>query len=289
MKPRLMVMNANMDNIIAIKSMVKREDTADKRQFCLDRDLATLRKALVDNPDIAVIAFDPITSYVGDDCNINSPQDVRKVLTPLGIIAEEHPVTILSIVHFSKNTLADAIHRTGGASTWVDFPRAAWCCSADKSSEDKSTFIFSRQKNNLGKRIGGITYRIAETFIDIDGKRSSQPTLIWGTRIDKSAEEVLNTEREVGKTDTDAAKEWLVANFPDDDARPAKTTKNRARVEEISEYGFDRARVRLRMQSKLISGHWWMRRNQDKDNPWHEHLQEDSPSLSDSPSGVEVE
>jgi hypothetical protein len=43
------------------------------------------------------------------------------------------------------------------------------------------------------------------------------------------------------------------------------------------------------MQSKLISGHWWMRRNQDKDNRWHEHLQEDSPSLSDSPSGVEAE
>lgn len=281
-KPRLMVMHANMENVLAVKSVLNQMDNADARQFYLDIDLAVLRKTLKENPDIAVVAFDPITSYVCDEHNVNSPQDVRAVLTPLGALAEECHVTVISIVHFSKNTLAEAIHRTGGASTWVDFPRAAWCCSTDRTGDDKSTFIFSRIKSNLGRRVGGLTYQIEETFVDIDNVRSSEPKLVWGTMVDRGADEVLNVERTRDKSDIDAAKEWLMANFPDDDARLSKAVKADALGDGISEDGFDRARERLRMQAKRLGEHWYVRRNQPRENPWRQHAEQAALPTEDS-------
>jgi hypothetical protein len=187
-KPRMRVMKANMANVLALKSVsCKGETDPNKRLFSLEQDLNRLRQTLQENPDVVLIGFDPITNYLGDKCDMNKSQHVRRVLTPLGELAEDSMVTIIAIIHFNKARDMSAMHRTGGGAAWVEVPRAAWCCLPDDDLEHKGEFIFAPIKNNLGKRVGGLRYRIEETFIDIQGQRASEPLLIWGDVTEKSS------------------------------------------------------------------------------------------------------
>jgi hypothetical protein len=270
-KPRMMVMGANMANVLTVKSVSRKGETdPDKRQFYLDQDLGRLRQVLRENPDIVLIGFDPLTNYLGDGCNMNLSRDVRKVLTPLGELAEEFGVTVVAIIHFNKNDATNAIYRTGGAAALIEVPRAAWCCVDDDDPERKGGFIFVRIKNNLGKRVGGICYRIEETFISIKGEQASQPRLIWGDASDKTADDLLNLpqhkdENEVGVVQ---AMHWLENIFKDNFARRSAAVHQLAEADGITEDCLKKARLKLQMQTKKISDRWLMRRRQSKDLPW---------------------
>jgi putative DNA primase/helicase len=270
-KPRMTVMGAHMANIFAVKSVSRSGETdPDKRQFYLDQDLGRLRQVLRENPDIMLIAFDPLTNYLGDDCNLNLSKDVRKVLTPLSEMAEEFGITVIAIIHFSKNDMASAIHRTGGAAALVEVPRAAWCCVKDDDPEHKGDFIFVRLKNNLGKRVGGIRYRIEETFIPIKGEQASQPRLVWGAATDKTADALLKPPQNTDENDAGIAKakHWLEDIFQDNFARRSAAVHQLAEADGITEDCLKKARLKMQMQTKKINDRWLMRRHQSKDLPW---------------------
>ena len=287
-KPRMTVMGANMSNVLTLKSVsIKGEKDETKRQFYLKTDLDLLRKALQQDPSIAVIGFDPLTNYLDDDCNMNKSQDVRRVLTPLCELAEEFGVTIIAIIHFSKNIAMNAIHRTGGAAALVEVPRAAWCCIKDDDPENADNFIFARIKNNLGKRTGGLSYRIDETFITIKGRQASQPKLIWGARNDKSADELLTMQKVPEMKGVAKAKAWLQELLKDGKARKSTGVYAAALAQGITEDCIKNANRVLRTETKRYAERWYMRRWQGESVPWtyvndlDDHSNEPVPAADD--------
>jgi hypothetical protein len=266
-RPRMTVMGANMDNVTAVKSVSRKGETDPKaRQFYLETDLALLREVLKKDPSIVMIGFDPLTNYLGDNCNMNKSQDVRRVLTPLCQLAEECSVTVIAILHFNKTTAMNAINRAGGAAALVELPRAAWCCTDD--SDNPGGFLFLRIKNNLGKRVGGLQYRIEETFIDINGRSASQPQLMWGDPTDKSADDVLRMEADPELKGVSKAKVWLEETFKDGLARKSTEVFAAALAFGITEDCVKKARQSLRMSSKKINWVWHMRAKQGESLPW---------------------
>ena len=239
-----------------------------------------LREALKKDPEIVAIGFDPITNYLGDECNMNRSQDVRRVLTPLGELAEECGVSIISIIHFSKNTAMSAIHRTGGAAALVEVPRAAWCCADDDSPENKGGFVFVRIKNNLGKRVGGLCYRIEETFISIKGERASVPRLVWGKATEKTADELLSIQNDPEIKGMAKARSWLESTFKDDLARKSSAVYAAALAVGVTTDCLKKARQSLRMESKKLEWQWYMRRRQSQSQPWRvsTDLEEKTPA-----------
>jgi hypothetical protein len=287
-KPRMTVMGANMSNVLTLKSVsIKGEKDETKRQFYLKNDLDLLRKVLQQDPSIALIGFDPLTNYLGDDCNMNKSQDVRRVLTPLCEVAEEFGVTIIAIIHFSKNIDMNAIHRTGGAAALVEVPRAAWCCIKDDDPENAENFIFARIKNNLGKRTGGLSYRIEETFITIKGRQVSQPKLIWGARNDKSADDLLSMQNVPEMKGVAKAKAWLEELFKDGKARKSTWVYATALAQGITGDCIKKANRVLRTETKKDAERWYMRRRQGESVPWtyvndlDDHSNEPVPAADD--------
>jgi AAA domain len=290
-KPRMMVMNANMDNVLALKSVSRKGETdPDKRQFSLEQDLNLLRQALQENPDVVLIGFDPITNYLGDKCNMNRSQDVRRVLTPLGELAEDCGVTVVAIIHFNKNRDMSAMHRTGGAAALVEVPRAAWCCLPDDDPEYKGGFVFVPIKNNLGKRVGGLRYHIEETFIDIQGQQASEPHLIWGVATEKTADDILSVQNDSDLKGIDKAKRWLTTTFADDSARESNVIIKAAKQSGITFGCLKKAREQLRMDAKKIEWTWYMRRHQKTSQPWiiSPDLEEQSAPEQDKASDKEI-
>jgi hypothetical protein len=268
-KPRMMVMGANMSNVLALKSVSRKGETdPNKRQFALDQDLNLLRQALQENPDVVLVGFDPITNYLGDNCNMNRSQDVRRVLTPLGELAEDCSVSVVAIIHFNKNRDMSAMHRTGGAAALVEVPRAAWCCLPDDDPEHTGGFVFVPIKNNLGKRVGGLRYRIEETFIAIQGQQASEPHLIWGLVTEKTADDILNMQNDPELKGIAKAKSWLVAAFHDDRARKSADMFAAALAVGHTADCVKKARGQLRMATKKLEWTWYTRRQQETSQPW---------------------
>ena len=281
--PRMMVMGANMDNINVIKSVSRKgEQDSAKRQFYLETDLKLLREELKHNPDIVAIGFDPMTNYLGDNCNMNKSQDVRRVLTPLCELAEECGVAVIAILHFNKATGMNAMNRAGGAAALVELPRAAWCCVEDP--DNKGGFLLLRIKGNLGKRIGGLSYRIDETFLPIRGKQSSQPQLVWGTATERTADVVLGMQNDPELKSMGKARAWLEETFKDGKARKSTAVYAAALAVGITEDCLKKARAGLRMPSKKIEWQWYMRGPQGESQPWV--IVDDLTPTGDSDSDV---
>ena len=84
-----------------------------------------LKVLLQKNPAVKLIVVDPVTSYIGN-VDPNKPKEVRPFLNKLKAFAKEMNVTVLLIMHLSKNPDVSALHRVGGAATWIEVPRSVW-------------------------------------------------------------------------------------------------------------------------------------------------------------------
>ncbi|WP_082840300.1 AAA family ATPase [Gemmata sp. SH-PL17] len=119
-----------------------------KSEFMLTPDhIRVLRERLEQSPDIKLVIFDPIASYVGrakvDD---HRASELRLVLDPLSELAESKGVTIVMIAHLNKST-GDAVDRFAGSAAYRDTVRAAYAVSEDP--EDSSRRLFMPVKENL--------------------------------------------------------------------------------------------------------------------------------------------
>jgi hypothetical protein len=263
-KPRMRVMGADMSKVLVVTSVsVKGEKSKLKRQFYLEQDLKLLREKLQSDPEIIAVGFDPITNYLGDRCDMLKSQDVRRALTPLCDLAKDSHVTIISILHFNKSTKMSAMSRATGSSALVEVPRASWCFTNDDDPANKGGFLMLRVKGNLGKRVGGLSYRIEETFIDIGGEQASEPQLIWGTVVEKTADDVLAQAQDTELKGIAKARGWLEEYFPNGLARRSTDVYDAALAVGITADCVKKARASLKMQSKKINWVWWMRRGQD--------------------------
>jgi hypothetical protein len=113
--------------------------------------------------DVVLLVIDPATAFLGDTAS-HVGAEVQSMLAQLGRLAETNNVTILSLVHFNKDSKANAVHRVAGSAAFVTAARAACACVA--KGEDK---FFNNIKNNLGKPTKTIQYRVEGVAFDHPG------------------------------------------------------------------------------------------------------------------------
>ena len=207
--PRLMAAGADLKKVRFAK-MTSGDPNAkhqNDREMRLDKDIAAIKKALTENPSIRLIVIDPVSNYLGDTKMVDE-QSVRRVLTPLQILASETGVTILGIMHLNKKQDLDAIHRIGGATAFVGVARAVWLFAVDP--ENANLFHMLRVKKNIGERTGGMKYQIATKPVDIEGEAVPEPYVEWLGSTDKSADDML-APKPAGRprNERDDASEWL--------------------------------------------------------------------------------
>src|SRR5262249_49431413 len=112
------------------------------------------------------VVLDPLVSFIG---RIDPWKDskVRQVLDPLNAIAAKHSVTILGIMHPTKDKERQLLYRTSGSVAFVAAARSVY--AAVRDPQDPSRGILGCLKLNNAKKPPAIAYRIEDSGVLLDG------------------------------------------------------------------------------------------------------------------------
>jgi putative DNA primase/helicase len=202
--------------------------------------------------DVRLVIIDPPSSYLGTKVDSHKDADVRRVLTPLGTLAQDTGALVLLVVHLNKRTDGGAQQRIGGSTAWVAAPRVAFVALEDQKTKDR--FLLP-VKNNLGDDRTGFQYQIREQLIDYGDQTIKAPHVEWLAATQRSAHELLDPPKRDRTTVVDDAKAFL----EDELATGVKTVtdlKESAKSAGISWASIQRAKKELVISSAKVADHW---------------------------------
>lgn len=127
--------------------------------FRLSRDLSRLETAVREKKS-SLVVIDPVTAYLGLTDSFKDT-DVRRVLTPLAELATNHDVSVLGIMHLSKDDQKKAIYRASGSMAFTAVPRAVFAIGKD--SADGERRMLATVKFNIGSEPPTLAYRLRST------------------------------------------------------------------------------------------------------------------------------
>ena len=257
--PRLLAAGAKLENIELLQ-LVRVTKTASKkqRQFAFKSDMKLLRHALRKNPDIMLVALDPITGYWGADSN--KDKEVRPIMDELSKICDEQRVTLIAVMHQNKRSDVSAVQKVLGASSVAGSARTVWGFSRDP--EDRELCHMSLVKNNLSAKRTGLDYRLMSKKVDIGGEMIAHATVEWLGENELNADDLAAKEKEIAKDggrhkEKDKAAEFLAARFAELPGWQCVGLYRDAEAEGISIDALKRAKPGLKIVSKKVGGHWW--------------------------------
>ncbi len=260
-KPRLMAAGADVARVSHIRAVQIRQGAKrQERALALDQDLALLENELKGNPGIGLVTIDPISSYLGRS-DLNKEQELRRVLVPIKDVAERTGVTIIGLGHFNKRADVNALGRVSGAVAMSGVPRAVW--TFGKSPTEDDVFLMQRGKLNVAARTTGLRYRFGVK----DLPTGTAPFIEWGGEETRSAEEILDLERNPeGKRQDKAAR--FLADYLGNGPKSSAEILSEGLKRGISRGALFEAKKQLGISAERISGHWWWTKESEPDVPF---------------------
>jgi RecA-family ATPase len=168
-----MAMGADLSKISSVDMVrwkgVGEESETGTRFISLETDLNTIRAKIVSDPAIKLVIIDPISNYM-EKKSMNSDQEFRSILMPVVTMAQETGVSVIVIMHNSKQLGRDALGKIGGSLGGVGTARIAWTFMKKDGTEEYEMLLM---KKNLGK-FEGIRYTTESVDVVINGQTTSQ-------------------------------------------------------------------------------------------------------------------
>jgi len=216
--PRLMAAHADLDNVQLIEA-TRREDGKGIRTFDLNADIDKLEKLCDALGNVAMIIFDPISSYMGGKVDGRQTIQVRNVLEPLQRFAERTKIAVLMNNHFRKSGGGRATDRIMDSAAFPNLCRVVYIVAPDP--EDDENRLFLPSKFNVAPKRPGFSYRIKATYV-VDNADILGTYCDWGGEVAMTANEAVAAIDEASKPKArsvarDGAQEFLseyLANGP---------------------------------------------------------------------------
>jgi DNA polymerase III delta prime subunit len=208
-KPRLMALGANLDNIDYVKGIQSFD--ASGNEFFSPISIVENIMQLENQIKIRaykLIIIDPISLYLGsvDD---GKNKEIRNVLGMLNALAERHGACIVLNNHFTKPSSnsgkSSAIYRVMGSIGFIGGARMAFAILKDDEEPEKR--VISTIKNNLVKEGSGLIYTVESSLVD--GIETSRIKFSNETS-NKSADDLLNGPTDKSSPKLDDAKTLLL-------------------------------------------------------------------------------
>jgi len=194
--PRLLAHGADRRRIYFVSDINESNKT---RAFDPSRDIQRLYDKAAQIGDIRLMIVDPVVNVVFRDSHKNV--EVRRDLQPLVDLGHKLGSVILGISHFTKGTSGrDPIERVTGSIAFSALARVVLAAAnvTDKNKQVKQLFV--RAKSNNGPNGGGYHYQIEQVELtNYQGLLSSR--VIWGDRVEGSAQELLADINNPGTSD----------------------------------------------------------------------------------------
>jgi hypothetical protein len=209
--PRLIAAGADL-NRVYIVPMVKKADGG-SRMFSLLTDLEMLERKIEEIGDVALVAIDPVSAYLGiGKMDSYRSSDVRGVMAPLVALGQKHDLAMVGILHFNKNAnVTNAMLRFSDSVAFVAAARHAFVVTKDPDNEGRRLFL--RAKNNLAADSKGLAYSIHVPVVATDAIGDIvAPCIAWSNQhVNMTAEEALTAAagNDAEPTATDDAIDFL--------------------------------------------------------------------------------
>ncbi len=156
MLPRLQAAGANLERVHQIQGVTLASGQPAPFSLAhLEQIAETLRK----RPEIALVIIDPVSSYVAaaglDD---NNELEVRKILDPLGELAEASGCLFLLMKHVRKSGGTKAVHMVIGSGAYTQRTRASYFVFEEPGSETNKLLVCG--KFNDAPKPQGLLFRL---------------------------------------------------------------------------------------------------------------------------------
>jgi putative DNA primase/helicase len=258
-RPRLDAAGADISKVHIVEGVAR--EGAEVDMFQLDLDIADLRERALQIGDVKLIIIDPPSAYLGTKVDSYKDSDVRRVLMPLGTLAQETGAMILLIVHLNKRTDGGAQQRFSGSTAWTAAPRVGFMVAEDPLT--KQRFMLP-VKNNIGDDRLGYQYHIAEKLIQYGGQTFKSSYIVWDQITRRSVAELIAPPKATKVSVVDDAKSFLeveLANGP----LPVEQIKESAKAAGISWPSANRAKKEMSISSNKVGDGWvWTLFNKPK-------------------------
>lgn len=192
--PRFLAAGGDVTRVHVV-STVEDEKTGSLRPFNLQSDLAPLAEQIKALPNVRLIVIDPIMGYMGN-LNPDKADQVRKITTPLQVLAQDVDASILIIAHNNKSEDKRAINSVQGSGAFVQAVRSAFNVYKDANDPDRR--ILAPLKSNFGKDDRSFAFTIQPKQITSEGLDVDTTVIAWEAEAHKgTAEDALQKSRDV--------------------------------------------------------------------------------------------
>ena len=201
--PRLIAAGADLARVSFVQGVLVPDDDTGSRKtwLTLDRHIAQLADVLrARGGRVRLVIIDPLSAYLGRNCDSHNEGDVRSVLAGLADLAAEFRCAILCVRHLRKSESTSAQNKVIGSIAFAAAARAVYMVARNPDDEDVRLLLCA--KNNLAPDAAGYRYVIKANDEDV-------PFVEWSDeRETRTADEVIGVAPD--KTDdVDAAESWL--------------------------------------------------------------------------------
>jgi putative DNA primase/helicase len=160
-RPRLEVAGADLDRVHLIEAV---NDHIGPRPFNLVVDLGRLDQSLQAIRKPRLVIVDPINACLSSTdvrpFNSNSVTQVRALVGRLEALAAKYRVAVVCVTHFTKAKGGSALSRVTGSFAFVAAARSVF--TVTRKQDDPDLRIFASAKNNLGREVDALAFRIEE-------------------------------------------------------------------------------------------------------------------------------
>lgn len=178
-RPRLEAAGADLHKVVAVEG-VEQNGRVGVDQLDIAEDVHRLHQLIEDIGDVRLVVIDPITAYLGTDCDIHRDNTVRAVLAPLAELAARHNVSVVCVMHLRKSGSDSALYRVLGSVAFTALARSVWMVGQPPDSDDPSARVFACSKMNLCKPAPSLNFSIIEP-----GR------IAWGESSELTADEIF--------------------------------------------------------------------------------------------------
>jgi archaellum biogenesis ATPase FlaH len=232
-RPRLEEAGADLTRIFFANLVT---DNEGERTPDLERDMAALRE-LIERHEITFVVLDPLMALLGEKVNAYRDQDIRRITTPLALIAQETGCVILAVRHLTKGGGSNAVYRGGGSIGIIAAARLGMMVGKDP--DDETMRVLAVTKVTSAAESPSLRYRVVPSPGD-----PTIPIIEWHGSSPYGATDLISEHDDDDRSALTEAKEFIRQELADG-PREAIYMEKEARRAGISPTTLNRAKRQM--------------------------------------------
>jgi len=155
--PRLIAAGADLSKITIIEGVYLRKDHFS--MFDITQNLPQVARRAQDFPDLKLVVFDPIASFIPERINTNQQNAVRQAMDRISDLAFKLGIAVPAVMHFSKTAGVKAIHKTAGSVQFEASVKMSWSVIR-RQDDPRNARVLVPQKTNITGGYKSLTFSI---------------------------------------------------------------------------------------------------------------------------------